>query len=155
MRRSKVRSLLTSMLTTMLLVAAAHVAWAQAADDGSPDGIVHDAEYYILEAQNGERWAAEDKELEKKLAELRQKNGGKPPNIVYILWDDTAFGAVLQERFIWRVVSAVPGDHGRRSGREGSQSSIPSRRREEYADPWNTYSLGRTGLPAMRDLDVG
>ena len=23
-------------------------------------GIVHDAEYYILEAQNGERWAAED-----------------------------------------------------------------------------------------------
>ena len=24
------------------------------------DKIVHDAEYYILEAQNGERWAAED-----------------------------------------------------------------------------------------------
>ena len=23
--------------------------------------IVHDAEYYIIEAQNGERWAAEDK----------------------------------------------------------------------------------------------
>jgi len=56
--------------------------------------IVHDAEYYILEAQNGKKWAAEDKELDKKLAELRKKNGGKPPNIVYILWDDTAFGAV-------------------------------------------------------------
>ncbi len=56
--------------------------------------IVHDAEYYILEAQNGEKWAAEDKELDKKLAELRNKNGGKPPNIVYLLWDDTAFGAV-------------------------------------------------------------
>ena len=29
--------------------------------------IVHDAEYYILDAQNGERWAAEDKDLDKKL----------------------------------------------------------------------------------------
>ena len=28
-----------------------------AKEDGK---IVHDAEYYILEAQNGERWAAED-----------------------------------------------------------------------------------------------
>jgi len=45
-------------------------------------------------AQNGERWAAEDKELDKKLAELRNKNGGKPPNIVYILWDDQPFGSV-------------------------------------------------------------
>ena len=28
--------------------------------------IVHDAEYYILEAQNGDKWAAEDKEIDKK-----------------------------------------------------------------------------------------
>ena len=28
--------------------------------------IIHDAEYEILEAQNGERWAVEDKEIEKK-----------------------------------------------------------------------------------------
>lgn len=56
--------------------------------------IVHDAEYYILDAQNGEKWAAEDKELDKKLAALREKNGGKPPNIVYILWDDQQFGSV-------------------------------------------------------------
>ena len=27
--------------------------------------IVHDAEYYILEAQNSDKWAAEDKDLEK------------------------------------------------------------------------------------------
>ena len=64
--------------------------------------IVHDAEYYILEAQNGEKWEAEDKDLDMKLAELQKKHG-QPPNIVYILWDDTAFGAVgfpgLQKNF--------------------------------------------------------
>lgn len=55
------------------------------------DKIIHDAEYYIVEAQNGERWAAEDKDLDTKLAELKKKYG-KTPNIVYILWDDMAFG---------------------------------------------------------------
>jgi len=60
----------------------------------SPKGkIVHDAEYYILDAQNGEKWAAEDKEVDKKLAEL-QKKFGRPPNIIHIMWDDTAFGDV-------------------------------------------------------------
>ena len=56
--------------------------------------IVHDAEYYILHAQNGKKWAAEDKELDQRLAELRKKNGGKPPNIVYILLDDVGFGEI-------------------------------------------------------------
>ncbi len=37
------------------------------------EGIVHDAEYYILEAQNGTRWQAEDGQLNARLAELRQK----------------------------------------------------------------------------------
>ena len=55
--------------------------------------VVHDAEYYILESQNGERWAAEDKKLDQKLAELKEKYG-QPPNIVYILWDDQQVGAV-------------------------------------------------------------
>jgi len=55
--------------------------------------IVHDAEYYILEAQNGDRWAAEDKELDQKLAELRERFG-QPPNLIHIMWDDTAFGDV-------------------------------------------------------------
>jgi arylsulfatase A-like enzyme len=54
--------------------------------------LVHDAEYYILEKQNGERWAQEDKSLDGKLAEFRKKNGGKPPNILYILIDDIGFG---------------------------------------------------------------
>ena len=54
--------------------------------------IVRDAEYYIIEAQNGERWETEDKALDAKLAEFRNKNGGKPPNIFYILIDDIGFG---------------------------------------------------------------
>ena len=54
--------------------------------------IVHDAEYYILEAQNGEKWANDDKAIDKKLADFRRRNGGKPPNILYILVDDVGFG---------------------------------------------------------------
>ena len=56
------------------------------------DKIVHDAEYYILEAQNVEKWKADDKVVDKKLAEFRKKNGGNPPNILYILIDDIGFG---------------------------------------------------------------
>ncbi|MHC5112638.1 MAG: sulfatase-like hydrolase/transferase, partial [Planctomycetota bacterium] len=56
-------------------------------------GIVHDAEYYILEAQNGESWRAEDEKLDARLAELREKFG-RPPNIVHIMWDDTAYGDI-------------------------------------------------------------
>jgi arylsulfatase len=55
--------------------------------------IVHDAEHYILEAQHAEKWAAEDKALDEKLAELR-KQFGMPPNIIHIMWDDTALGEV-------------------------------------------------------------
>jgi arylsulfatase len=62
-----------------------------AKEDGK---IIHDAEYYILEAQHGEKWAADDKEVDMKLAEIRNRNGGKPPNIVYILLDDVGFGEI-------------------------------------------------------------
>ena len=55
--------------------------------------IVHDAQYYILDAQNGEQWAAEDKDLDARLAALRQKYG-RPPNIIHLMWDDQPFGAV-------------------------------------------------------------
>ena len=55
--------------------------------------IVHDAEFFVLESQNGERWAAEDEALDQRLAALREKHG-KPPNIVYILFDDQPFGIV-------------------------------------------------------------
>ena len=55
--------------------------------------IVPDAEYYVLKAQHGEKWAVQDKALDKKLAALREKHG-KPPNIIHVMWDDTAFGDV-------------------------------------------------------------
>ena len=55
--------------------------------------VVHDAEYYILHAQHGAKWQQENKELEKKLAALREKYG-TPPNIIHIMWDDTSFGDV-------------------------------------------------------------
>ena len=77
---------LTIGMAAMLLVTTAS---ALAAKGGK---IVHDAEYYILEAQNKEKWTAEDNDLEKRLAEFRDKNGGKPPNIFYILIDDIGFG---------------------------------------------------------------
>jgi arylsulfatase len=54
--------------------------------------IAHDAEFYVLQEQNGERWAQEDKELDAVLAEFHKNNGGKPPNILYILIDDIGFG---------------------------------------------------------------
>ena len=57
------------------------------------DKIVHDAEYYVLEAQHGKTWAAEDIVLQAKLDELKKKHG-RPPNLIHIMWDDTAYGDV-------------------------------------------------------------
>jgi arylsulfatase len=54
--------------------------------------IQHDSEHYVLLHQYADQWAAEDKEIDQKLAEIRERNGGKPPNIVYILLDDMGFG---------------------------------------------------------------
>ena len=56
-----------------------------------PGSIVHDAEYYILFDQHGDAWAAEDADLDDRLAELEAKHGRKP-NIVHVMWDDMAFG---------------------------------------------------------------
>jgi arylsulfatase A-like enzyme len=54
--------------------------------------IIHDGEYNFVAAQHKEAWAKEDKEIDAQLAEIRNKNGGKPPNILYILIDDISFG---------------------------------------------------------------
>jgi arylsulfatase len=54
--------------------------------------IIHDGEYNFLKAQHGKKWAQEDREIDARLAEIREKNGGKRPNIFYILIDDVSFG---------------------------------------------------------------
>jgi len=76
---------------SVLVVLATTLASFGISEAKSP--IVHDAEYYVLSAQNGEKWKAEDVALDKKLAELKKKFG-TPPNIIHIMWDDTAFGDV-------------------------------------------------------------
>lgn len=55
------------------------------------DNVVHDAEYYILYDQHGEKWEVEDKALDARLEALQRKYG-TPPNIVHIMWDDMPFG---------------------------------------------------------------
>ena len=55
--------------------------------------IIHDAEHYIVERQNREAWNAEDQDIDGRLAALQEKHGA-PPNIIHIMWDDTAFGDI-------------------------------------------------------------
>ena len=71
------------------IVAAGIIAVSTAA---AAEPIQHDAEHYVLLHQYKDKWAAEDKELDRELAKIRKKNGGKRPNIVYILLDDMGFG---------------------------------------------------------------
>ncbi len=54
--------------------------------------IIHDAQYYILEAQNGEQWIEDNAAVDALLAEFREGNAGNHPNIVSILIDDLGFG---------------------------------------------------------------
>jgi arylsulfatase A-like enzyme len=54
--------------------------------------IIHDAEYYVLEAQHADAWKADDAAVDEKLKAFQKKNGGKPPNVLYILVDDIGFG---------------------------------------------------------------
>ena len=69
--------MLTAVLGLMCLVTISAFANSKAGQ------IVHDSEYYILKAQNDDEWAADDKAVDKKLAEFREKNNGKPPNVSY------------------------------------------------------------------------
>ena len=78
-------------MTRLLIALGCLLALGSAVPSGA-QSIVHDAEYYILEAQNGPRWVEEDESLDAELAEFQARNGGKPPNIFYILIDDIGFG---------------------------------------------------------------
>ncbi|WP_171229053.1 sulfatase-like hydrolase/transferase [Ruegeria sp. HKCCA4008] len=62
------------------------------------DAIVHDGEFAFLRAQFGEQWDAQDVEIDARLAELREANGGKPPNFLYILIDDISFGQMGERK---------------------------------------------------------
>jgi arylsulfatase len=64
-----------------------------AQESKTPGGIIQESEFQRLWAKNGDSWAAEDVEIDKKLAEL-EKKFGKKPNIIHILWDDMRMGAV-------------------------------------------------------------
>jgi len=66
---------LAFMTLGILLIVSTGWAVAACAEGQKGGEIIHDAEYYVLEAQNGERWAAEDKELDKRLSELQKKHG--------------------------------------------------------------------------------
>ena len=61
-----------SKLANLGLALAVFCSWASTTWAQSGSDIVHDAEYYILEAQHAEEWAAEDRTLDKKLAEFRK-----------------------------------------------------------------------------------
>ena len=52
------------------LCTIALVSWAA---PGLAKDIIHDAEYYIIEAQNGERWLSDDKKIDARLAQLRKE----------------------------------------------------------------------------------
>ncbi|MDP5221015.1 sulfatase-like hydrolase/transferase [Ruegeria sp. 2205SS24-7] len=54
--------------------------------------IIHDGEFQFLRAQFDDQWDVQDTEIDAKLAEIRDANGDKPPNILYILIDDVSFG---------------------------------------------------------------
>lgn len=54
--------------------------------------IIHDGEYDFLAAQYQEQWEKEDREIDARLAQLKQNNGGKRPNILFVLIDDVSFG---------------------------------------------------------------
>jgi len=73
-----------NMKNYILFIAFAFLAFSNVT---AQNQIIHDAEYYIIEAQNGKKWAVEDGELDKKLAELKKKYK-TPPNIVHYMWDD-------------------------------------------------------------------
>jgi len=73
---------LLALLVTSIFGGAAHAL----------EPIIHDGEYNFLRAEHGKKWDQEDKLIDKKLADIRKTNGGKRPNILYVLIDDVSFG---------------------------------------------------------------
>lgn len=80
-RNSVARAALVALILSAVGVAA-----------GQDSAIVVDGEFTYLRAQYGEQWDQEDLAVEASLAEIRERNGGERPNILYILIDDVGFG---------------------------------------------------------------
>jgi arylsulfatase len=73
-------------------LAALYACFLTTAAFAQDDPISHDSEYYILQAQHAEDWAADNAAVDAVLAKFRERNGGRPPNILYLLIDDLGFG---------------------------------------------------------------
>lgn len=91
----KHRSVSTTVLAAAMAVS--FIAGTLVFDHALAEDIVHDAEFYILTAQHGEKWAGQDRELDEKLASFRESNRSKPPNILFILIDGIGFGDLGSE----------------------------------------------------------
>ena len=74
------------LMVLLVLALTVQLGWAK--------DIQHGAEHYILLAQNGEKWAADNEAVDQRLTDIRQANGGQRPNIVYILLDDVGYGEI-------------------------------------------------------------
>ena len=77
-----------SISASLLAVIATAGTGALNTSSAQEQGIVHEAEHFVLLHQYKEQWEAEDQELDRRLVEIRERNGGRPPNIVYILVDE-------------------------------------------------------------------
>lgn len=92
------KNLTSKLVTTTLPLAVILVGSLIGTQAMAAKPLIHDGEYNFIAAQNGqgEKWAKEDEEIEDRLAEIREKNGGKRPNILYVLIDDVSFGQMGQ-----------------------------------------------------------
>ena len=79
--------------TVVLMLTCLVLAMASVSPGHGEGAIVHDSEYYILENLHKADWDEEDAKLDSKLDELEAKHGSRP-NIIHIMWDDSAVGEV-------------------------------------------------------------
>jgi arylsulfatase A-like enzyme len=72
-----------------LLASAAQSLAAKRGDER----VIYDGDFVKSRQEHGTAWAAEDGSLNQRLAEL-EKEHGKRPNIIHIMWDDNSLGQV-------------------------------------------------------------
>lgn len=122
----------------------------------SASEIVHDAEFEVLRKQHGERWGKEDKQVDRLLEDIREKNGGNRPNILYILIDDVGFGQMGSR--VTNYVMGIETPNINRLAEEGL--SLMRMYTEPSCTPTRTAMLTgrhpvRTGLREVKGVIVG